>query len=584
MAFDGITIHCLAEELRRELLQMKINKIAQPEKEELLLTFKGKDGIKRLHACANASLPFLYLTKENKPSPATAPNFCMLLRKHVGSGRIVEITQPDTERVICFTIEHLDDLGDIARKYLYVELMGKHSNIIFCNQDNIILDSIKHVSSQISSVREVLPGREYFIPRQEGKLPFVDMDEALFSEHVLNRPLPAAKAIYSALIGVSPVIAQELVYRSRLSQEASAAALTTEEKHTLYLQFRDLAKAVQDNRFSPQIIYEKNGGQPLEFSPISLTMYAGENVVSHTSISEVLQLFYAQRNRFTVMHQKSADLRKTITNCLERNRKKYSLQQKQLSDTAKKEKFRLYGELLHTYGYTIPAGAGKAQVTNYYDGNDITIPLDAQLSAMDNASVYFEKYNKLKRTEEALTAYIQETKEAIDHLESVESALSLAEDEADLNAIKEELSEYGFIKKRTFYKNKKAKNFKSHPLHFVDGNGYHMYVGKNNYQNDELTFKFATGNDWWFHAKKIHGSHVIVKSQGTQLPDETFEAAAALAAYYSSGRNSSKVEIDYLQKKYVKKPNKAVPGFVIYYTNYSMTVTPGISALTRLSD
>ena len=560
MAFDGITTNCIMQELNHLLAGQRISKIAQPEREELLFTFKAlNEGSNRLLISANASLPFLYMTKENKTSPLNAPNFCMLLRKYIGNGRISAISQPSMERVLCFTIEHLDEMGDPAVKYLYVEIMGKHSNIIFCDKDGQIIDSIKHVSGQMSSIREVLPGRPYFIPAQQDRFDPWQIAKEQFVEQILKKPCSVAKAIYTSLVGFSPIIATELAYRSGLDADDSTAALTQADVERLYDVFRSLLQDLSDGNFSYGIYYDPVTGAPKEFAPIPLTIYSDMEYKTFSSISEVLEAFYAQRNKHTVIHQKSTDLRKIVSIHLERDRKKYLLQKKQLADTEKKDKYRIYGEMLHTYGYAASPGDKSIEVTNYYTNEPFVIPLDPTLDAMENAKKYFDKYAKLKRTGNALSSYILETENEIKHLESIETSLSIAETEGDLAAIKEELQEYGFIKK-------------------------HIYVGKNNYQNDQLTFKFATGNDWWFHAKQMTGSHVIVKSENKELPDSTYEYAAALAAYYSSGRDNEKVEIDYLQKKNVKKPNGSAPGFVVYYTNYSLVATPSLAHVTLVSD
>ena len=583
MAFDGITTNCIMQELNHLLAGQRISKIAQPEREELLFTFKAlNEGSNRLLISANASLPFLYMTKENKTSPLNAPNFCMLLRKYIGNGRISAISQPSMERVLCFTIEHLDEMGDPAVKYLYVEIMGKHSNIIFCDKDGQIIDSIKHVSGQMSSIREVLPGRPYFIPAQQDRFDPWQIAKEQFVEQILKKPCSVAKAIYTSLVGFSPIIATELAYRSGLDADDSTAALTQADVERLYDVFRSLLQDLSDGNFSYGIYYDPVTGAPKEFAPIPLTIYSDMEYKTFSSISEVLEAFYAQRNKHTVIHQKSTDLRKIVSIHLERDRKKYLLQKKQLADTEKKDKYRIYGEMLHTYGYAASPGDKSIEVTNYYTNEPFVIPLDPTLDAMENAKKYFDKYAKLKRTGNALSSYILETENEIKHLESIETSLSIAETEGDLAAIKEELQEYGFIKK---YSGKKTNRIsKSQPLHFVDDNGFHIYVGKNNYQNDQLTFKFATGNDWWFHAKQMTGSHVIVKSENKELPDSTYEYAAALAAYYSSGRDNEKVEIDYLQKKNVKKPNGSAPGFVVYYTNYSLVATPSLAHVTLVSD
>ena len=583
MAFDGITTNCIMQELNHLLAGQRISKIAQPEREELLFTFKAlNEGSNRLLISANASLPFLYMTKENNTSPLNAPNFCMLLRKYIGNGRISAISQPSMERVLCFTIEHLDEMGDPAVKYLYVEIMGKHSNIIFCDKDGQIIDSIKHVSGQMSSIREVLPGRPYFIPAQQDRFDPWQIAKEQFVEQILKKPCSVAKAIYTSLVGFSPIIATELAYRSGLDADDSTAALTQADVERLYDVFRSLLQDLSDGNFSYGIYYDPVTGAPKEFAPIPLTIYSDMEYKTFSSISEVLEAFYAQRNKHTVIHQKSTDLRKIVSIHLERDRKKYLLQKKQLADTEKKDKYRIYGEMLHTYGYAASPGDKSIEVTNYYTNEPFVIPLDPTLDAMENAKKYFDKYAKLKRTGNALSSYILETENEIKHLESIETSLSIAETEGDLAAIKEELQEYGFIKKHSGKKTNRIS--KSQPLHFVDDNGFHIYVGKNNYQNDQLTFKFATGNDWWFHVKQMTGSHVIVKSENKELPDSTYEYAAALAAYYSSGRDNEKVEIDYLQKKNVKKPNGSAPGFVVYYTNYSLVATPSLAHVTLVSD
>ena len=578
MAFDGIVVANLVCELNKTILNSKISKIAQPETDELLFTLKGQNGQFRLAMSASASLPFLYLTKQNKPSPLTAPNFCMVLRKHIANGRIIGITQPDLERIIQFEIEHLDELGDLCHKKLIIELMGKHSNIIFCKEDGTIIDSIKHVSAQISSVREVLPGRMYFIPDTTHKKNPLTVSQEDFLQTVCEKPEPIAKAIYTSYTGISPSIANEICFRAGVDGDFSMSSLHEDEKLHLFHNFDWFMTDIKEEHFSPNIMYK--GKEPVEFASLPYTSYEEYTVTNYDSISEVLETYYASRNIYTRIRQKSSDLRRIVTTALERNRKKFLLQQKQLKDTEKREKYRIYGELLNTYGYHLESGAKKLEALNYYTNEMITIPLDDQLSASENAKKYFDRYGKLKRTYEALTTLIEETKDEITHLESIATALDIAVSEDDLVQIKEELIEFGYIRKKRG--DKKAK-IKSKPFHYISSDGFHIYVGKNNYQNDELTFKFATGNDWWFHAKGMPGSHVIVKTEGKELPDRTFEEAGRLAGFYSKGRDNDKVEIDYVQKKNVKKPNKSAPGFVVYYTNYSLTIQPDISGIEQLS-
>lgn len=578
MAFDGITVACMAHELNKTLLGGRISKIAQPEADELLLTIKSSEGNFRLLLSASASLPLVYLTEKNKPSPMTAPNFCMLLRKHISGGRIVSITQPSLERILRFEIEHLNEMGDLCRKYLIVEIMGKHSNIIFCTDQDQIIDSIKHVSSQMSSVREVLPGREYFIPDIQEKADPLNIAEEAFTALLHGKAAKLSKALYTSLTGLSPIAAEEICHLATMDSDRAASSYSEEELIHLYRTFIRYLEPVRTGAYAPAIYYD--GKTPVEFSCLPLTIYDHYRRESYESPSRILEHYYAEKETLTRIRQKSTDLRRIVQTALERNVKKYDLQEKQLKDTEKREKYRIYGELINTYGYSVPSGSKSFEALNYYTNENITIPLDSQISVQDNAKKYFEKYNKLKRTCEAVTRLLDETGSEIEHLRSIQTALDIAVAEEDLVQIKEELIESGHIRKRPAGSRKPK--ITSKPFHYLSSDGYHMYVGKNNLQNDELTFQFAKGNDWWFHAKGTPGSHVIVQTNGDELPDRTFEEAARLAAYYSSGRGSKKVEIDYVEKKHVKKPNGSRPGFVVYYTNYSMMIDPDISQIQQL--
>lgn len=509
MAFDGITIANIVTELNQTITGGKINKIAQPENDELIITIKNQRKQYRLFLSASASLPLIYLTETNKPSPLTAPNFCMLLRKHIGSGKIIAIEQPGMERIIRFTIEHLNELGDLCTKYLIVEIMGKHSNIIFCNEEDQIIDSIKHVSAHMSSVREVLPGRPYFIPETQSKLnPFV-LTEEIFQEKIFPRPVNVAKAIYTSITGISPLMAEEVCYRAGIDGGIPTDGLEDVERVHLAHTFLRMVDDIRDGHFEPNIIYK--GKEPVEFACFPLSQYQDYRAVSYPSIFPVLETYYAEKNIVTKMRQKTVDLRKIVQNALERNVKKYQLQQKQLKDTEKKEKYRVWGELLNTYGYEVEPGAKSMEALNYYTNEMIQIPLDETMTPQENAKKYFDKYSKLKRTKEALDTLLQETGDEIKHLESIAASLDIASSEEDLVQIKEEMMEYGYVKR----KNTGGKKVKvtSRPYHYISSDGYDIYVGKNNFQNDELSFKFASGNDWWFHAKGQPGSHVIVKSK-----------------------------------------------------------------------
>ena len=359
----------------------------------------------------------------------------------------------------------------------------------------------------------------------------------------------------------------------------TAGDLSDDMMAHLYRQFSYYMEDVRQGAFHPVIYYE--GNAPKEFGALPLTHYEGLVRKEFASISQVLSTYYATKNTLTRIRQKSADLRHVVQTALERNRKKYDLQAKQLKDTQNREKYKVYGELINTYGYNLVPGSKNLTALNYYTGQEITIPLDPTMTPQENSQKYFAKYNKQKRTFEALSDLIQETADDIQYLESISNALDIALSEADLAQIKEELIQSGYVRRK--FTKKKVK-LTSKPLHYISSDGYHMYVGKNNLQNDELTFSFATGNDWWFHAKGAPGSHVIVKSNGEELPDCTFEEAGRLAAYYSKNRGSDKVEIDYVEKKHVKKPNGAKPGFVVYYTNYSLMIDSDISNIKAVQD
>lgn len=579
MAFDGITIANIVKDLKTSLLDGRISKIAQPEADELLLTIKKPDGQRRLYISASASLPLIYLTDENKPSPFTAPNFCMLLRKHIANGRIVSITQPSLERIIIFEIEHLNELGDLCRKKLIVEIMGKHSNIIFCDSDDQIIDSIKHVPAQMSSVREVLPGRKYFIPDTMHKADPLRTSEDGFADILRNKPMPLSKALYTGFTGLSPVAAEEICYLSGIDSSLPPSELSEDYLIHLFRQFSFFMDRIREGIFSPCIYYR--GNEPQEFSAVPLTHLTDCECRPFDTISQVLSSYYAVKNRITRIRQKSSDLRHVVQTALERNRKKFDLQTKQLKGTEKRDRYKVYGELLHTYGYSLEPGAKELTALNYYTNEMITIPLDETKTPQENAKRYFEKYNKQKRTFEALSELIKETQDEVRYLESVSSALDFARTEDDLAQIKEELSESGYVRRK--FSKKKVK-FKSVPLHYLSSDGYDMYVGKNNFQNEELTFSFANGNDWWFHAKQVPGSHVIVKSQGVEMPDRVFEEAGKLAAHYSKNAGSKKVEVDYIEKKHIKKVKGQKPGFVIYHTNYSLIADTDISMLKEIPE
>ena len=604
MAYDGIAAAAAVKELNDRLLMGSISKVAQPEKDELLLTLKCNRQQLRLTISANASNPMIYIKEENALSPVTAPNFCMALRKHIGGGRIKAIFQPSSafshygentdekpviqngdrfkpyyglERIIIFVIEHLDEMGDLSEKFLIAEIMGKHSNIILTKDDLTIIDSIKHISHMTSSVREVLPGRKYFIPETTDKADPVGIykNRGAFTGLISAAPiLPVLKKIYMSVTGFSPTMAGELLYRADIDSDITNDCLSEAELNRLYEEFAKLMNDVETGSFSPCIIYE--GGRISELSGIRLHSLEGGDfrTEEYKSMSEVIRLFYSKKDKQNRINSKSEDIRHVLKTLRERAVKKLDILEKQYADTDKRDKYRIYGEMLNTYGYSLKGGETSFECENYYDdGHIIRIPLDKELSATENAKKYFDKYQKLKRTREAVSEQLEECREA------------------DLNELRREMSESGYIGKHSEGKQgKDGKNpkrerreeAKSKPLHFVSSDGIDIYVGRNNYQNEELDFKLADNNDWWFHAKNIPGSHVIAKTGNRELPDKTCLEAAALAAYYSKAgfdavvgsTSAKKVEVDYVKKKELKRVPGAAPGFVIYHTNYSIMIEP----------
>jgi predicted ribosome quality control (RQC) complex YloA/Tae2 family protein len=582
MAFDGITTAALCAEFNNKLTGGRISKVAQPEPDELQILVNTSEGNYRLLLSAEPSLPLVYITEQNKKSPLNAPNFCMVLRKRLQGGRIVGVSQPGLERALRIDAEHLDEMGDVKRVSLVTEIMGKHSNIILTEDQGgkeVVVDAIKHVSAIVSSVREVLPGREYFIPNTQEKTELLNCSEDEIRAIVLKYPGPVFKAIYTSFTGLSPLAAHEISYRAGIDGDASVSSLSDEEIAKLVKELSSVSEMIKKGEFSPCIAY--TGGKPQEYAAFDLTMYEGgaDEVVRSDSISEILEKFYSEKQLYVRMNQKSSDLKRVVKNLIERDSHTLDEQLQQLKKTEGRDKYRIWGELLNAFGYSAQSGDKQIVVDNYYTNEKETIPLDPTLTAQENAVKYFDRYTKLKRTAEALAIQTESVRSKLEHLESVLASISIAVSEEDLAWIRRELSQAGYIKEHAV-KGKPVK-LKGEPYHYISSDGYDIYVGRNNIQNDELTFKFAVGADWWFHAKKMPGSHVIlkVKEPGEELPDRAFEEAAALAAYYSAGREQNKVDIDYVLKKEVKKPSGAKPGFVVYYTNYSMTISPDISGL-----
>ena len=578
MALDGITIAALTDQFKRDLADAYVERIIQPEPELIQINFKTVSGVKRLALSANASLPYLYEISGNMTAPLKAPSFCMLLRKYIGKGRLLSVEQPSLERIIRFTFSHLTELKDQDTVVLVAEMMGKHSNLILTSSAGTILGAIRPVSGNVSSLREVLPGREYFLPESLIKHNPLTEDYSSFRDKILSHP----GSVYQALLGlyadISPSSAYDICYRSRLNDKLPATELDDLQMQALFAAFDTVMESVRTGRFDPCICYEHD--RPKDCCAIIPSTYSADHIRNFPDISQALEQYYSERSAQTFIRQKSSDLRQIITTHLDRANRKYHIQQKQLKDTDKKETYRLYGEMIQSYAYAIKPDDTLLEAESFEDGKMLKIPLDPTISPQQNAQRYFAKYAKMKRTYDALIDLIDDTAQEVRYLDSALCSLSMAANDADLDALRDELAQAGYIKKRH---SKKKKHMASKPMHYLSSDGYDIYIGKNNLQNDELTFKLAGNKDLWFHAKQMPGSHVIVLTRGEDdLPDRLYEEAAAAAAYYSRGSSSAKVDVDYVRRKEVKKPAGAHPGYVIYHTNYSITVKPSLEGLKEL--
>ncbi len=583
MAYDGITVAAVTDELNRLCIGGRVMKITQPEKDEIGLQIKNGKDVTKVLISASASLPLVYITDESKKSPITAPAFCMLLRKYMQNAVITRFHQPDFERIIKMEFTHFNEMGDIETLFLVVEIMGKHSNIILINDKNVIIDSIKRIPASVSSVRQVLPGHEYFIPKTSEKYNPMFTDSQEFREKIYEdnatNGTPVYKLIYETYNGISPMIAMAACNMAEVSTDKNVASLSDKEKDELWQAFAAIMNKVKKAEFTPRYFIENNNIS--EYCAIEIPGYA--NYVESKSISDLLCQYYSKKEALVRVRQKSSDLRRIVQNALERTSKKYDLQLKQLKDTEKREKYKVYGELITAYGYSVPEGSKSMEALNYYTNENITIPLDPEISPLENAKKYFNKYAKLKRTNEALTELTKTTGDELNQLDMIMTSLDIAPKEEDLVQIKEELMDMGIINRKNGSKKEKVV---SKPFHYVDEDGNDYFVGKNNYQNEELSFKIAGPDDWWFHAKKVPGSHVIVKStkvnEKGELDDKVYERAASLAAYYCKAKNQDKVEVDYTVRRNLKHPNGSAPGFVVYYTNYSLIAIPDISQLKEV--
>ena len=584
MPFDGITINCLVKELNKQLEGGRVDKIHQPERSEIVMHIRSIGSNYKLLLCANPSFPRMHITNASKENPATPPMFCMLLRKHLAGGTIIGFEQVGCERIINMNIESTDELGFKTVKTIVMEIMGKHSNIILTDADGKILDSIYHVDLTVSSVRQVLPGLMYELPPSQGKENPLLADEAQVASVMGNSETELKNMIMNAFSGISPVVASEVVFRATGSCDTRGCDVGQAVIERTARCFVYMFDKIRAGEFNPTVLTNSQSGKMMDFCGVDITLYEGLAAVErYDTMSEALDGFYGKKAAKEAMAQKSADLLKFVNN-IDRCRKKLQIQNETLAKVAKREKYKMYGDLITANIYRIVQGMESIEVENFYSENleKMYIPLQKDLTPSQNAQRYYKRYNKDKTAEVETQKQKKINEQEIEYLESVQAAILNVETITEINQIRDELTEQKYLRNRDkLKKNKKAPT--PTPMHFVSSDGYDIYVGKNNMQNDYVTLKLSRSTDLWFHTKLIHGSHVLVKTTDAEtVPDNTYIEAATLAAYYSKGRSGVNVPVDYTEVKNVKKPAGAKPGMVIYVNYNTIYADPDESVVTKL--
>jgi len=576
MAFDAIVVNSLARELNEKLANTKIDKVYQPEKDEICLKIRaGKDNYK-LVLSASPSHPRVYIAdKYEKQNPKKAPVFCMTLRKHVQSGIISGVDQVGFERIIKIGVDSYDELKEKTRKYIYIEIMGKHSNIILVHEnENKILDSIKRVPPSISRVRQVLPAMSYELPPVQDKINAMEtIDKVDFVKRIRSSEMPIFKSIYTNLLGLSPTIAREICYRLGIDKNTSSLEINDELIDNILREINLLFGKLELGQVYPNMIIDEKKDKIVEFSSIKLKQYEDLTEITYPTVSQVIENYYSSKDIKDRINQKSSAMKKGIQIKLDRVNNKIKKQNKELVESEKADDYRVKGELLTAYIYMIQKGMDEVEVDNFYDGNSkVKISIDKNLTPSENAQRYFKKYNKLKNASEEISKQMELNIGEAEYLENTLLAIENCDNDKELKEIREELIREGYVKSYKIPKRDIKPN--TQYMKYTSSAGNLIMVGKNNKQNDYLTLRLADNEDLWFHTKNIPGSHVLLKCAGKKVEDKEILEAATLAAYYSKARMSSNVPVDYTIKKHVKKPSGAKPGMVIYETNKTVYVTP----------
>ncbi|NLL82233.1 MAG: fibronectin/fibrinogen-binding protein [Tissierellia bacterium] len=591
MSFDGIVTNAVVKELENKIKGGRIDKIYQPEKDEIVISVHNKGENYRIVLSASSNNPRIYLTNVSKENPSSPPVFCMLLRKHLSGGIILNVDQYELDRVVFLDISSVDELGESVVKRLIIEVMGKHSNIILINQDNLkIIDSIKRVTENMSRLRQILPGITYESPPTKGKINPKNTNFTEFLSLLKNENMntPICKALYFNYMGLSPLISKEICFLSNLDIDRTIYGLSDEDIESLYYSFSIIIKKINNNDFNPVYITTNNSMEILAFYCLDINQFGHNNKVFLDSISNILDIYYSTRDIHDRVSQKSHSIKKSIQVKLDRAKSKLAKQIEELIDSKDRDKYKIYADLISANLYRIPRGVDSISLDNFYD-EDLSlleVPLDIKLSPVENAQRYYKRYSKLKNANQLLLKQIPETEKEIEYLENVLLGIDNATNIREIEEIKEELIEEGYLKRNT--KQTKIKKQKdSTPHHYLSSDGFHIYVGKNNKQNDYLTMKFANKNDLWLHVQNMPGSHVIIKLEGNNIPEATLNEAALLAAYFSRGKNGNHIPVDYSEKKNVRKPKNAKPGMVVYDKFKTIFVNPTldlVQKITKLED
>lgn len=563
MALDGITLSMLKNELAENLVGARVDKIHQPSKEELIMSLRYNGGNKKLLVSASASAPRVHFTEAPVDNPKAPPMFCMLMRKYISGAKLIGIEQFGLERILHFSFSTYNELGDPVVLKLAVETMGRHSNIILIGSDGKIIDSIKRVTADMSSVRQVMPGMTYVFPPSQDKMNTLDLDYMAFIARLKEgRNIPLSKALMEVLDGVSPIVCREFSEYATKGNDTTARELSNDECESLVYIIDKTASAVKNGACAPYII-EDESGKPIDFTFMEVKQYGTTAVPKLCeSFSSMLDRFYSERSGADRMKQRSGDLFRFVMNLCDRLSRKLDVQRQELARSAERDTLRIKGELIHANLRNIEKGMTSVILENYYDNNNpIEVKLDPRLSPNQNAQHYFSEYRKADTAEKMLKKFIEKGEAELSYIESVFDLLSRARTEGEVLMLREELAEQGYIKRS---RQKNQKPVKLSPKEYVSTDGFRILCGRNNLQNDKLTFKDSRKNDIWLHTQKIHGSHTVIVTEGREVPSSTIEQAAIIAAYNSKGRDSSLVPVDYTEIRNVKKPSGAAPGKAVY--------------------